>query len=106
MVSPLHRFQYKTKERMKATTDFEKVFFKLMNNAYYGKTCENIRNRKDIELTTESERSKKLHVNPKYAHSNIFNDSVEVVIMQKGTIFFDKPIYIGASFRIIEAINV
>jgi hypothetical protein len=26
--------------------------------------------------------------------------------MQKGTIFFDKPIYIGASFRIIEAINV
>jgi hypothetical protein len=37
-----HYIYFNTKQIMVATTDFEKYFFKLMNNAYYGKTCENI----------------------------------------------------------------
>ena len=46
--------------RAKATTKYKKDFFKLMNNSVFGKTMENIRNRRDIHLVTSEESVKKL----------------------------------------------
>jgi hypothetical protein len=45
--------EFNTKQRMTATTYFEKDFFKLMSNAFYGKTCEDIRKRKEVHLVTD-----------------------------------------------------
>ena len=47
--------QINTQKRNKTKNDFEKAFYKLLNNAFYGKTIENVRNRSKIEFFKKDE---------------------------------------------------
>ena len=65
-----------TNLRAAATNEFEKDFFKLMNNSVFGKTMGNIRNHVDIRLVNDKAKAKKLADKPNFQHCTIF-DSYE-----------------------------
>jgi len=77
---------FNTKQRMVAETDFEKDFFKLMNNAFYGKTCENIRKRQEVKLVNDPEEALKLVANPKFHSKNIFDDELCAILFRKTSV--------------------
>ena len=54
------------KLRTEVKNNFEKVFFKLMNNAVFGKTTENARKHRDIKLVTTDKRRNQLASEPNY----------------------------------------
>ena len=55
-----------TELRKFAKNDFEKDIFKLMNNSVFGKTMENVRNRRDVKLIVSEQRRKQLTSEPNY----------------------------------------
>ena len=83
--------------RSEATNDFEKDFFKLMNNSVFGKTMENIRNRVDIRLVTNERDAKKLISRPNFQGRTIFDENLVAIHMKKTKLVFNKPIYLGMS---------
>ena len=62
----------KTNLRKEAKTEFEKDFFKLMNNSVFGKTTEIVRNYRDIKLETTDKTRKRLVSEPNYYASKKF----------------------------------
>ena len=54
------------KSKKEAENDFEEDFFKLMNNAVFGKPMEDIRKHRDIKLVTTDKRRNKLVSKPNY----------------------------------------
>ena len=63
-----------TKFRIEAKNEFEKDFFKLMNNYVFRKTMENVRNHRDIKLVTSDKRRKRLASEPNYHLHNFFQN--------------------------------
>ena len=55
-----------TKFRKEAKNDFEKDFFKLMNNSVFGKAMENVRKHRDIKLVTTGKKRNQLVSEPNY----------------------------------------
>ena len=84
-----------TNLRTQAKNNFEKDFFKLMNNAVFGKTMENIRNRVNIKLVNTGDQFKKLVAKPNYESRIIFNENLVSVHMKKTSLTMNKPVYLG-----------
>ena len=63
-----------TKLRKEAKNEFEKDFFKLINNSVFGKTIENVRTHRDINLVTTEEKRIKLVSEPNYHTRKQFSE--------------------------------
>ena len=91
--------------RKKAKNDFEKYFFKLMNNAAFVKTMENVRKHRDIRLVTTERRRNYLVLEPNYHTTKFSQKNLLAIEMKKKTgILINKPVYSG--FSILELTKI
>ena len=81
-----------TNLRKKAENDFEKDYFKLMNNANFGKSMENLRKHKDIKLVTTERRRNYLVSEPNYHTTKFFTEYLFAIEMEKTEILMNKPV--------------
>ena len=66
---------FNTQLRTAATNDFEKDFFKLMNNSVFGTTMENIRKHRNIELVTTEEKYHHTVMKPNFKSGVLFGET-------------------------------
>ena len=86
-----------TKLRKEAKHDFEKDFFKLMNNSVFGKTMENVRKQRLIKLATTDKKINNLVSEPNYHAAKRLSKNLLAIVMRKTKIKMNKPTYLGMS---------
>ena len=75
-----------TKLKQKAKNNFEKDFFKLMNNAVYGKAIKNVREYRDIKLVTAEMKRNYLLSEPNYHTTNFITENLLAIEMKKSQV--------------------
>ena len=89
-----------------AKNDFEKDFFKLMNNAVFGKTMENVRKHRDIKLVTTDKKRSKLVSEPNYHTMNYISEGLSIIEIRRTKVKMNKPIYLGLSILEISKLLI
>ena len=89
-----------TELRKQAKNDFEKDFFKLMNNSVVGNTMETVRKHRDIKLVTTDKRRNQLVSEPNYHTIKYFSENLLAIELKKIKVKMNKPVYLG--FSILE----
>ena len=96
-----------TELRKKATNDFEKdFFFKLMNNAVFGKTMENVRKHRDIKLVKTDKKRNKLVSEKNFHTMKLIDNNLAIIEMRKVKVKMNKSIYLGLSILDISKITM
>ena len=72
-----------TELRKHAKNDFEKDFFRLMNNSAFGKSMENVRKHRDIKLVTIDKERNQLVSEPNYHTTKYFSENLLAIEMKK-----------------------
>ena len=72
-----------TELRKLARNDFEKDLFKLMNNSVFGKTMENIRKHRDLNLVRTDKKRSELISEPNYHTINLISEDLSIIEMKK-----------------------
>ena len=83
--------------RKKAKNDFEKYYFKLTNNAVFGKTIRNVRKHRDIKLATTERRRNYSVLEQNYHTANFISENILAIETEKTQIIMNKPVYLGLS---------
>ena len=86
---------FNTKLRTAAKNDFEKDFYKLMNNSVFGKMMENIRKHRNIKLITNQEAYLKVVMKPNFKSGVLFGENLMGCEMGKIKVVMNKPVYLG-----------
>ena len=85
---------FNTQKRKEATNETDKNLFKLLNNAAYGKTMENMRKIIKIRITTNEKDFLKYASRPTYIGHKKFGKNLVVIHEKKELLTLNKPIYV------------
>ena len=96
---------FNTEKRKEAKNEFEKDFFKLVNNSVFGKTMENLRNRISLHMTVDEKNAIKWFSNVNFKTAKHF-DNLYLIESFKKEIIYDKPLYVGTSILDISKIHM
>ena len=88
---------FNTERRKEGTNEADKTLFKLLNNAVYGKTMENMRKRMKIRITKTPKDFLKYASRDTYISHNIFGKNFVAINERKESIKLNKPIYVGCT---------
>ena len=83
-----------TKFRTETRNDFKKEFFKLMNNAVFGKTMKNVNKHRDLRLVKTDKKRSRLVSKPNYHTAKSFSDGLLAIETQKIKVKMNKPVYL------------
>ena len=86
-----------TKLRKEAKNDFEKDFFKLMNNSVFGKIMENVIKHREIKFVTTDKKRNKLVSEPNYHTTKRFSENFLAIELKKTKVKMNKPVHLGMS---------
>ena len=86
-----------TNLRQQANNPFEVSLYKLINNSFFGKTCEDVRKYTNVKIITDGEEIEKITRKQEYKRFIIYNKKLAAVLMDKTTVTLNKPRYIGSS---------
>ena len=86
---------FNTRLRTSAKNDFEKDFYKLMNNSVFGKTMENIRRHRDIKLVNNEKDYLKTVMKPNFKSGTLLGPDLMGCEMDKIKVVMNKPVYLG-----------
>jgi hypothetical protein len=86
---------FNTKKRAMTKLDYEKNLFKLLNNAIFGKTCENVEKRIDVKLFTDPHKFTKTTSKPNFKDFRIFSEGLTACQMGKTQVKYDRPMIVG-----------
>ena len=86
---------FNTRLRTAARNDFEKDFYKLMNNSVFGKTMENIRRHRNIKLVNSKEEYLKTVMKPNFKSGTLLGDVLMACEMGNVKVVMNKPVYLG-----------
>ena len=81
--------------RKAASTNFQKDFWKLLMNAVFGKSMENVRKRIRVEMVTSQVKAMKLTAKNTFKRAVVFNDNLTTIELYKTKVCLNKPLYIG-----------
>ena len=74
-----------TELRKEAKNEFEKDFYKLMKNAVFGKTMENVRKHRNIKLVTTNKKRNKSISEPNYHTTKHISENWLIIEMKKAS---------------------
>ena len=84
-----------TQLRQRASSKFEENLFKLMNNSFFGKTCEDVRKYRDVKIAMTEKRVRKLVARPTVKQWKIYEENLAAIQLKRSTVELNKPRYVG-----------